>query len=615
TNQGLDADQEAQKVHPAYLPEWKDAFLARTERMYERDKNHPSIIIWSLGNEAGNGQNFFDTYKYLKDADPTRPVQYEGATNYANTDIQAPMYATIDHMQAYLDIPEKDQRPYILCEYAHAMGNSVGNLQDYWNVIEAHDMFQGGFIWDWVDQGILATDPGKGKYWAYGGDLGGDQMHHDGNFCLNGIVNADRTPKPALEEVKKVYQYIKFPSFNFETGELEVYNGYDFIDLDLFALRWELIENGTAIDKGQEYLSASPRGTQMLTLNLPHLADQNEYALNVYAELKRSYGLLREGYEVAKEQFLFGSYPGPSFATNKTLDVSLEETEQTFTVRGQGFLHQFSKTSGELVSMDFGHGNVLIESISANFWRAPTDNDYGFNTQKNWKAWKMASAEQELIYFQFDSATNSEAPESSVAKITSLYEVQAVNGQVTIIYSINSRGDINIQLELDVPRDSPPLPRFGSNFSIAKSYNQVEYYGRGPHENYQDRYTSAFIGKYKSNVDDLEFAYERPQENGYRTGIRWLSFADDGDKKITILLQDENFSFSALRYTIADLDEGLEKRNRHHNDLKPRELININIDLAQMGVGGDNSWGAQPHKKYQLPSGKYRFSYWITGQK
>ncbi|HEY5688529.1 MAG TPA: glycoside hydrolase family 2 TIM barrel-domain containing protein, partial [Yeosuana sp.] len=303
TNQGLDKNLKLQAKHPAYLPTWKEAHLDRTIRMFERDKNHPSIVTWSLGNEAGNGDNFFATYKWLKENDSTRPTQYEGATGYANTDIQVPMYWTIEKMIEYAK--QENSRPLIQCEYAHAMGNSTGNLQDYWDVIEAHDIMQGGFIWDWVDQGLLTQNSAGENFWAYGGDLGGFDLQNDKNFCLNGIVNPDRTAHPALHEVKKVYQYIKFRPSSLSKGEINIKNIYDFTNLNEFDFNWKLLENGNEIASGSlPTLDIPPYESKTIKIDFPELEkSQAEYHLNVYAHNKNATDLMPLDHVVAFEQF------------------------------------------------------------------------------------------------------------------------------------------------------------------------------------------------------------------------------------------------------------------------------------------------------------------------
>ncbi len=628
TNQGLDNNEEAKAIHPAYLPEWREAFLARTKRMYQRDKNHPSVIIWSLGNEAGNGQNLMDTYDYLKSVDATRPVQYEGATSYRNSDIQAPMYARLEHMERYLK--SENQRPYILCEYAHAMGNSVGNLQDYWDIIEAHDIFQGGFIWDWVDQGLVDKDENGEEYWAYGGDLGGENLQNDKNFCLNGIVNPDRTPHPALFEVKKVYQNIKFQEFDLTNKTLTIYNGYDFIDLSGFNFEWSLLANGNEIANGKiSDLNTSARSDSTVRLVLPDLVGELEYLLNISATTKSKNGLLSEGHEVAKEQFPLTGYAWEVINCKEFGNMTVEREGTTIKINGNGFLYEITEDEGELVTMDFGYGNLIHDPISVNFWRAPTDNDFGFKMQKDWLDWKLASHNQNFVKLEMstlEDATNVRSGDVNWKRVSmgeikdcfvvlkTRHDLPAVDGIVDIYYLISQAGELEVIVSLELTKDNDlkPLPRFGVNFSIASLYNTVRYYGRGPHENYQDRFTSAFLGIYSSTAEELYFPYSRPQENGYHIDTRWLNLSSASGDGIQIRSIEEAFGFSTLRNTIDDFDEGLEKTNRHTTDIKPRDFINVNIDFSQMGVGGDTSWGAKPHEKYQIAPKDYMFSFRIT---
>ncbi|WP_282160498.1 glycoside hydrolase family 2 TIM barrel-domain containing protein [Ulvibacterium marinum] len=624
TNQGLDDNEEAQAIHPAYLPQWKAMHLDRTKRMFERDKNFTSIVTWSLGNEAGNGQNFFATYAWLKSNDTTRPVQYEGATAYENTDIQAPMYMRIPDMIAYAE--DSPERPLIQCEYAHAMGNSLGNLQDYWDVIEKYDVLQGGFIWDWVDQGLLAKTESGQAYWAYGGDLGGQDLQNDANFCLNGVVNPDRSPQPLLHELKKVYQYINFRVEDARSGRLKISNRYDFTNLNEFNFSWELMEGGTKVVTGNlPEISLDPSESMMLNIDLPKLGNNEaEYLLNVYAKTKTKAALVPKNHLVAYEQFSISDYTPEVFETNDSGNgFSIASNGDTLIISGKDFEMKFNSTQGELTSLDYGNGNILLQGMRANFWRPTNDNDFGYNMPKKLGVWKGASEDQDFIGLNVMSdVTNASIDVLKLAenpyeinddklKITTTYGLPSIGGKATITYDVNDKGEIRITNRLlDIKDSLPVMPRYGNNFIINENYHLVTWYGRGPHENYEDRKTSALVGRYEAKVADLYFPYIRPQENGNRTDIRWVQFVDGKGKGIEIYAP-QLFGFSAHHQYNSDFDAGETKQQRHTFDIVKRDLVNINIDYRQMGVGGDNSWGLMALEKYQIPATNLSYSYII----
>ncbi len=603
TNQGLENNPERMAVHPAYLPQWKNMHLDRTIRMYEWHKNYSSIIIWSLGNEAGNGDNFFATYDWLKQNDSSRPVQYEGATKYSNTDIQAQMYSVIPDLIEYAENDPK--RPFIMCEYAHAMGNSVGNLQDYWDVIEKYDVLQGGFIWDWVDQGLEAKTPDGETYYAYGGDLGGSRIQNDGNFCLNGLVSSNRTPNPSLLEVKKVYQYIKFREYNQETGKLTVYNGYDFIDLSGFDFEWELYKRGKPAAKGTfEIENLDPRQERSVEVLFPMPRDMSEYYLRVRAKTWEENGLLPTGHVVAEEEFQLLKHNLASF-NNSSGKVKITDKDGVTTVLGNNYTASFDNKNGQLFKLDYGSGNILKAPIVPNFWRAPTDNDFGFGMPRRFEAWKLASMGPLLDDFEVVKSSGS-------TQVKTVYNLPSVNARVSINYSFNADGQILVSTHLQGAADTlPEIPRIGNNFILDNEFQSVAWHGRGPHENYVDRYTSAFVGSYEMKVADLYHPYERPQENGYRTGIREVAFTNDEGKGIRILAVKDLLGFSAHHQLNGDFDEGEEKIQRHAYHIPVRNLVNVNIDHLQMGVGGDNSWGRRPHNEYMIQPKEYQYSYLI----
>ena len=610
TNQGhnLSNDLKKQSKHPAYLPKWKKMHLDRTIRMYERDKNYPSIVIWSLGNEAGNGENLFATYDWLKKNDNSRPVQYEGATKFSNTDIQAPMYPTIETMKDYAD--SKPSRPLILCEYAHAMGNSVGNLQDYWDLIETYDIMQGGFIWDWVDQGILSTNDSGEKFWAYGGDLGGKDYQNDQNFCNNGLVNPDRSEHPSLNEVKKVYQSIKFELINVQKKQLLITNKYDFKNLDDFYFEWKLMKNGYKISEGKiEVFNLEPYTSKLIKLDLPTITDDGEFYLNIYAKKIKKGNLILKDHIVAYDQFfLEGKQELISEKSNKKF-IEIVQNKKRLELNGEKFKVSFNKENGVLTEINYDDENILLEGIKPNFWRAPTDNDYGYFMPFKLKVWKNGSLNQTLKSIEIKDF------KSEGVEVKTKYYIPDVKGFVEVKYRVDTNGKINVNISLsEISNNLPMMPKFGTNLMINENYNNVKWYGRGPHENYQDRNTSSLVGVYESKVSQMYYPYIRPQENGNRTDTRWASFTNSKGKGI--IIKGENiFEFSAHHQKNSDFDGGNRKSQTHSTDIIKRPIINLNIDHKQMGVGGDDSWGKLPHEKYQIKPENLNYSYSISPHK
>jgi len=619
TNQGLDNNKEKQSVHPAYLPQWKAMHLDRTIRMFERDKNHPSIVTWSLGNEAGNGENFFATYKWLKEHDNTRPTQYEGATMYENTDIQAPMYDRIPQLIKYAE--SNPERPFILCEYSHAMGNSLGNFKDYWDVIRKYDVLQGGFIWDWVDQGLVGKTESGEEFWGYGGDFGASHIKNDDNFCLNGVVNPDRSAHPALEEMKKVYQSIHFKNANFNTGKVDVYNEYFFTNLNQFNYTWELYKNGAEVAKGNvKPIDVKPGETGILNLDLPKVNEyEGEFTLNIYAKNTDKLSLIDADSKLAKEQFTYGSYT-PMFLSNNKEKIELMSTKNSLTLKSNAVEVSFDITSGELTALDYGNGNIIKQGMKPNFWRATSDNDFGFNMPKHFAIWKNATENQTKVSMSFKDGSKvvdlnvveeKSALQNSDAYLQVVYQLPENAGKIQLDYKIDASGQITVTNTLkDIKKDLPNLPRFGNNFILKNEFSNVNWYGRGPQENYQDRNTAAFVGNYESSVEDLYFPYIRPQENGYKTDVRWLTLTNESGTGIKVL-GPKLFSFSVHHQYNSDFDAGEKKQQRHTTDITKRDFVNVNVDHKQMGVGGDTSWWARPLEKYQIKPTEMAYSYSI----
>ncbi|MAW93760.1 MULTISPECIES: glycoside hydrolase family 2 TIM barrel-domain containing protein [unclassified Leeuwenhoekiella] len=585
--------------HPAYQPEWFPSQMDRIQRLVERDKNHPSVIIWSLGNECGNGIFFPQAYDWVKERDTTRLVQFEQANEERNTDVVCPMYPTIDYMREYAAATDK-YRPYIMCEYAHAMGNSTGNFTEYWDIIRSSDQMQGGFIWDWVDQGIKTEDD-MGTYWAYGGDLGGLNFQNDENFCANGLVSSNRTPHPALEEVKMVYQNVQF-DFDKESKKLSVFNEFDFTNLKEYQFKWELLEDGKVIETENFSIAAAPHTSGSAKIKLPKLDADAEYLLNVNAFTKTATALVPAGHEIAKAQF---SLTEPIFATTKTNQNLKVKTEGNQLVFDSGSIHgTFDLKTGMFKS--YTNGKITLEGLpQPYFWRAPTDNDFGNNMPEELNIWRSAHSNVTLQDVKVEKQTEAGLP------IEVTYHLNDIDLPYTLAYVIQNDGSIRVTAKLDLKaKKLPELPRFGMRMQLPAGFDNLEYYGRGPEENYADRNSAAFIGIYKAQVDSLKMPYIRPQEYGYHTDTRWLKLTDASGRGIEVEgLQP--LSFSALPIKTEALDPGETKKNQHPTNLRYRDETTLHIDLAQRGLGGDTSWGAYPHPQYQLTKDGYSYSYML----
>jgi beta-galactosidase len=598
--------------------DWKEAHLYRTRNMWERDKNQPSIIIWSLGNEAGNGVNFHATYDYLKSSDTTRPVQYEGARLDTNTDIFCPMYARINTMEEYAKT--KPERPLIQCEYAHAMGNSVGNLQDYWDLIEKYPALQGGFIWDWVDQGLLATDSSGVNYWKYGGDFGPDTVPSDGNFCCNGLVSPNRDVKPHLLEVKKVYQYIGFTPVNLKKGTISIKNKYAFLNLSEFDFIWEITGDGMIIENGKlDELNLEPGMSANVTIPLNLNPEAGvEYFMTIKAKLKNNWSLLEAGDEMAAEQFAL-----PVVATVKKVNkaefaaVTMQEDENAVTVSGEGFAVAFDKKSGVITSFKKGDAELLKSGPVPNFWRAPTDNDFGNGLYRRSRVWRTAGETRKVAGVTVDQKSKNSA--KVVFKFDLVNDSNQVIANYNSTYTVYSSGDVVVDNHFKMTqKDLPEIVRMGMNLEMPRKYDQFSWLGRGPHESYWDRKTSAFVGLYKQTVAEQYWKYVRPQENGNKTDVRWAAVTDtDGNGLLFVGLP--LLEVSAHHNVLADFESAIRSFdnqpgktpaiNRHINDVKPRDLTSVNIDYKQMGVGGDDSWGARTHDQYRLTDKEYKYSF------
>lgn len=595
--------------HPAYLPEWAPAHLDRIKRMFAYDKNHPSIIIWSLGNECGNGPVFYDAYDWLKKEDPTRPVQFEQAGENRNTDIVAPMYPGIQSMKEYASSDKK--RPYIMCEYSHAMGNSNGNFQEYWDIINGSKRMQGGFIWDWVDQGMKTKNDKGITFWAYGGDLGGEKLQNDENFCSNGLIGADRVPHPGLLEVKKVYQNIQFQFSN--GADLVVTNHYNFTNLSNYTFKWELIKNGTTTKSGEFNLDVNPEESKKVALDLGSVDENAEYFLNVFAVSKYDAPLVVKGHEFAREQFAIGkgSYFKNNGIAKSAAKLKYSVKNNLISFETESITGEFDLQKGEIlkyVSKKSDH-SIFTHFPTPYFWRAPTDNDFGNGMPNKLVVWKDASKNPTVVSVNLDKNTS----EGLVIKVA--YRLAQVDVPYTVDYLIQNDGSIKVTAAIDMTgKNLPELPRFGMRFKLNGAYDNLTYYGRGPWENYSDRNTASFMGAYSAKViNQYTRNYIRPQESGYKTDVRWLTLKNAEGQGVKIEGQ-QPVGFSALNISTEDLDPGKKKSQRHPSDLDldSKEAVYLHLDYKQRGVGGDDSWGRLPHDAYRLLDKQYRYSYIIS---
>lgn len=584
---------------------WLEAHMDRTKRMVERDKNFPSVIIWSLGNEAGNGSNFHATYDWIKQRDLTRPVQYEQAfvTRDRNTDIACPMYMKAADMEKYAQ--SNPDKPLIQCEYAHAMGNSVGDLIDYWNIIEKYPSLQGGFIWDWVDQGIAQYDKNGRKYWAYGGDFGPANVPSDNNFVCNGVISPDRRPHPTLYEVKKVYQHLKFQMK--DSMQFIIRNAYSFADTRTFDFVWYIEENGILVKEGIfPSFTLLPGEETRVTIPMEgiNINENSEYFATIKAITKDSTFMIPADYIMAYEQFRlpFSNYAKNEFKKEGKLEVTKESGVH---VTGDHFELQFNE-SGWLSNYMLKGKEVLTSPLVPNFWRAPIDNDYGNAMPKRLSVWKHATDSLRLISFE------SNTKQDGTIEITTKHALSTFGASWNAIYTIYADGQIHVENHLDITSQQlPEIPRVGMRMQVKSEFQNINYFGRGPWENYIDRNTAALVSQYSMKAEDQFFLYVRPQENNYHTDVRWMSLTNESGKGLMIK-GIPTFSTSALQNTIEDYDDGDKKDQRHITDIVPRDFIEWCIDLKQMGVGGDDSWGAKPLDKYRIFPEDYTYDFIIA---
>ena len=634
-------------------PEWLIPHMDRTMNMYERNKNYPSVTFWSLGNEAGNGYNFYQTYLYLKDKEinsMNRPVNYERALWEWNTDMYVPQYPSAEWLE---EIGRKgSDRPVAPSEYSHAMGNSSGNLWDQWKAIYKYPNLQGGFIWDWVDQGILEKDKNGREYYTYGGDYGVNAPS-DGNFLCNGIVNPDRTPHPAMAEVKYAHQNIGFEAIDLANGLFRVTNRFYFTNLKKYMVHYSVTANNKVVRSGKVSLDIEPQASKEFTVPVGNLKPQagTEYFVNFNVTTVEKEPLIPIGHEIACDQFRLPiENPKKTFKTSgPKLTVSTNGDNLSASSSKVNFM--FNKKTGIVTSYKVDGTEYFSEGfgIQPNFWRAPTDNDYGNGMPKRLQVWKESSK-------NFNVTDATVTMDGNNAEVNVNYLLPAGNLYI-VNYTIYPSGAVNVaarftstdmdaaQTEVsestrtatftpgrDAARKEASklnVPRIGVRFRLPASMNQVEYFGRGPAENYLDRNAGSMVGLYKSTAEELYFPYVRPQENGHHTDTRWVSLSTG--KKGLLIQADNTIGFNALRNSIEDFDDeeatGLSRqwsnftpeqvanhdeaaaknvlRRQHHiNDITPCDFVEVCVDLKQQGVAGYDSWGSRPEPAYTLPANR-----------
>ena len=598
----------------ARVDSYRKAHLERNQRNVQRNFNHPSIIFWSLGNECGDGPNFEACYQWVRAEDPSRFVHFEQAYDTgSNTDVYCPMYPVYSKCISYCE-DESKQKPMIMCEYAHAMGNALGDFKIYWDLIRKYPKFQGGFIWDLIDQSPHWTGKSGKMIYGYDGDFDTIKTGDD-NYSDNGLLNPDRIPNPHVYEVGYFYQNIWTTPGDLSKGEINIYNENFFRDLSAYYMEWEVLNNGRVIRSGRiEKLNVAPLQTVSLILKLGETDENGEWLLNVRYRQKDREGLIPVGHIVAKDQLVLHPYKTPEMklknVTENYIPVITPQVNDTnirhWIVKGENFLIRFKRSTGYMDKYIVNGLDMIKDgaALTPNFWRAPTDNDYGAKLQLKYSAWK--NPDIKLISLKNNIVDNQ-------AVISAEYEMKQVSAKLYITYTINNQGAVQVNQKMitDKAANVSNMFRFGMQLVMPRSFENISYYGRGPMENYSNRNHCTDLGIYNQTVDEQFSPYIRPQENGTKTDIRWwrqLNISGNGLQFVA----DAPFSASALHYTIESLDEGLEKQQGHSEEVEKADLTNVLIDKAQMGLACIDSWSALPEPEFMLPYGDYEFTFIMT---
>lgn len=603
------------------MPEWKEAYLDRVQRMVHRDKNHPSVVIWSMGNESGDGPNVKATYEWTRNFDPSRPFHYEGSKDpkNINADMLSRMYASIDTSEKI--IKEHDNIPYMLCEYTHAMGNSNGNLKEYWDLLYADNNFFGAFVWDWMDQGMKQPVPeayratsAKDYFFAYGGwweeQVG---YHHDNNFCMNGVLGADLIPHPGMLALKYQQRFVHIKPVDFARGEFEIKNWHDFINLnEIVEVTWELLENGIPVKTGAvANLDVDARTSKKIRIELQEYPrkENAEYLITFNSTLKEKTFYAEKGYLMAWDQFpLPGSSPAalvPASSNGQAKATEIVDFRKHYTVKGDNFIARFNKIDGTLEAYYYKNQRIIDQGPLPDFWRALTDNDIGSMRDGKYHEqsvldWRSAGD------WQLRDFTAENIKDGSV-KVTFKGYLPVPAMEMSISYIVYGDGSMDVEMNYK-PGDKKMaiMPRLGTQLTLAPGFDQLTWYGPGPQPTYQDRNFEK-VGVYNSTVEEQWIDYSRPQENGYKTNVRWVDFRNKAGLGLRFS-GDPLIGVGAAHHT---KDEIL--RSRYSFQLVKHPEVFVNIDYAQVGVGGTNSWskGGLALEEYRIKNEPVVFRYRI----
>ncbi len=571
-------------------PEWEYAHLLRMKRMLIRDKNHPSVLFWSMGNESGNGWNFYKGYQLLKGLDPSRPIHYELAHYDWNTDIESRMYRRIPFLKEYA--LSHHSKPFLQCEYAHAMGNSIGNFQEYWNVYEHYPKLQGGFIWDFIDQGIYQTLPNGNKILAYGGDFGNKNTPSDNNFLINGVISSDRSWHPHAYEVRKVQQEI---GFTYENNQLKLRNKHFFKDLSNYEVQWQLFREGVPIQSGMLGILAVPPQNET-TFKLPPLKTDNtaEYLLRCTAFLKQDEGLLKKGTELAFAEFPITTYSPQKVMTSNT-PLEITETAEHILIHNQQYSVTINKRLGKWISFQVNKEELFApKGLEVCLWRPGTDNDFGANLPKKLEALHEADSKADSIRVRVERV-NTEQVKVILQK---LLVDRSISYTQELLFE--GRPAVTVRNQFSPLKEDKTLAfKIGNHLNLMP-FERIQWYGRGPWESYSDRKTAALVGLYEGSIVEQYHPYVRPQETGNKTEVRWAKLSKKKGANLSIYSIEKLLNVNALPYSPEQLFPGIERGQTHSAALTPDKYTHLDIDLQQLGLGGDNSWGHLPMEPYLL---------------